>query len=132
MATVKRTLVKSGPELWAEVSDPEALGAHFEAFGEIRIRSRTDASLVIWEGERAAGRLALEPSGFGTRVEIAAESAVEESEPAPPAGRWARLLRRRAEPPPPGAPVIPEDEVVRVMTATLDALGSARHRPFTR
>ena len=132
MPTVKRTLVKSGPELWAEVSDPEALGAHLEAFGEIRITRTADASLVEWEGERAAGRLALEPSGFGTRVEIAAEPAVAESEPQPPSSRWARLLRRRPEPPPRAEPVIDEDEVVRVMTATLDALGSARHRPFTR
>ena len=147
MPTVKRTLVKSGPELWAEVSDPEALGAHFEAFGEIRITRTADASLVVWEGERAAGRLALEPSGFGTRVEIVGEPATHElpPAPAPPApepprqGWFARHFRRAPEPPPaPPAPepvVVPamaEDEVERVMTATLDALGSARHRPFTR
>jgi hypothetical protein len=153
MPTVKRTLVKSSPELWAEVSDPEALGAHFEAFGPIRITRTADAALVEWEGERAAGRLALEPSGFGTRVEIAAEPAVQEipappapePPPAPPAperGWFARRFRRAPEPPPaPPAPPAPEpiriplieeDEVVRVMTATLDALGFARHRPFTR
>lgn len=147
MATVKRTLVKSGPELWAEVSDPEALGAHFAAFGPIRITRTADASLVEWEGERAAGRLALEPSGFGTRVEIAAEPADEElppppapePPPAPRAGLLARLLRRAPAPapaPPAREPVrvqlIGEDEVIEVMTATLDALGSARHRPFTR
>ena len=147
MATVKRTLVKSSPELWAEVSDPEALGAHFAAFGPIRITRTADAALVEWEGERAAGRLALEPSGFGTRVEIAAEPASMElpapPAPAPPpvprAGLFARLFRRAPQPPPaPPAPepvrvqVIGEDEVIAVMTATLDALGSARHRPFTR
>ena len=147
MPTVKRTLVKSGPELWAEVSDPEALGAHFEAFGEIRITRTADASLVIWEGERATGRLALEPSGFGTRVEIVGEPAARELPPAPapppPAppkqGWFARHFRRAPEPPaaPPApepvvVPAIAEDEVARVMTATLDALGSARHRPFTR
>jgi hypothetical protein len=148
MATVKRTLVKSGPELWAEVSDPEALGAHFAAFGEIRITRTADASLVVWEGERAAGRLALAPSGFGTRVEIEGEPAARElppppqpePEPAPRPGLFARLLRRGAEEPDPPAPpaepvrvpAIPEDEVVAIMTATLDALGSARHRPFSR
>ena len=84
MLDAKRTLVKSGPELWAEVSDPEALGRHFAAFGEIRITRTADASLVEWEGERAAGRLELEPSGFGTRVAIAAEPARVEI-PAPPA-----------------------------------------------
>ena len=111
MPTVKRTLVKSGPELWAEVSDPEALGTHFEAFGEIRITRTADASLVEWEGERATGRLELEPSGFGTRVEIVGESASRElpTPPAPPAppppepprrGWFARTFRRAPEPPP--------------------------------
>lgn len=160
MPTVKRTLVKSGPELWAEISDPEALGAHFEAFGEIKITRTADASLVEWEGERATGRLALEPSGFGTRVEIVGEPASRElptppapaapppvaTEPEPePRGWFARRFRRAPEPPPvveapppppPPAPtfvpLIGEDEVIRVLTATLDALGSARHRPFTR
>lgn len=122
MQTVKRTLVKSGPELWAEVSDPEALAAHFAAFGEIRITRTADAALVEWEGERAAGRLALAPAGFGTRVEIAARPAAGPS----PKGLWARLRRTPAE------PVIAPAEVERVMTETLDALGSARHRPFTR
>lgn len=147
MPTVKRTLVKSGPELWAEISDPAMLGEHFAAFGEIKITRTADAALVEWEGERAAGRLALEPAGFGTRVEIAAEPATREiaSPPAPPPAPapkptfWARLMKRVPEPPPtPPAPppvvirAIEEDEVVAVMTATLDALGSARHRPFTR
>src|SRR3954464_14542093 len=97
MLTAKRTLVKSGPELWAEISDPAALGEHFAAFGEIRITRVADASLVEWEGERAAGRLELEPSGFGTKVELSAEVArrVVESEAfAPP-------------PPPPPAPPPP-------------------------
>ena len=33
----QRTLVKSPPELWAEVSDVEALARHLGEFGEIRI-----------------------------------------------------------------------------------------------
>jgi hypothetical protein len=167
MLTAKRTLVKSGPELWAEISDPAALGAHFEAFGEIRITRVADASLVEWEGERAAGRLELEPSGFGTKVELSAEVATRIIEPEPVAppppppappeppapepmvGFWKRLFGRQPQsaaaapppeppaPPPPPAPprVVPligEDEALAVLTATLDALGSARHRPFSR
>lgn len=147
MLTAKRTLVKSGPELWAEVSDPEQLGAHFAAFGEIRITRLTDASLVEWEGERAAGRLELGASGFGTRVELTAEVISRElppppalePEPVPKPGFFARLFRRVPEPPPaPPAPppvLVPameEDEALTVLTATLDALGSARHRPFSR
>jgi hypothetical protein len=186
MLTAKRTLVKSGPELWAEISDPESLGNLFAAFGEIRITKATDASLVDWVGVRAAGRLELEPSGFGTRVEIAAEIAqIEQAQaPPPPAapepepepvavapepepepapvpepkrGFWARLRKRKepeappapapapapapepvvaAPPPPPPAPrfapAMDEDEALAVLTATLDALGMARHRPFSR
>jgi hypothetical protein len=83
----KRTLVKSPPELWAEVSDPGALARHLGEFGEIRITRTQPESLVEWEGERASGWVRLEPSGWGTRVTLTAE-------PAPPAvaeGFWARL-----------------------------------------
>ena len=34
---VQRTLVKSPPEIWAEVSDVEALARHLGEFGEIAI-----------------------------------------------------------------------------------------------
>ena len=93
MLTAKRTLVKSGPELWAEVSDPEALGSLLEPFGEIRITRVTDASLVIWEGERAAGRLELEPSGFGTRVNLSAEVAATPPDSEETSSRDAGRLR---------------------------------------
>jgi hypothetical protein len=134
MLTAKRTLVKSGPELWAEVSDPEALGSLLEPFGEIRITRVTDASLVIWEGERAAGRLELEPSGFGTRVNLSAEIATLP----PPGGRdpikrswFDRFFRHPPEPAAP-TPVMPVEEAEAVLRGTLDALGMARHRPFSR
>ncbi|HZT54071.1 MAG TPA: hypothetical protein VE995_06790 [Gaiellaceae bacterium] len=72
--TVSRTLVKSPPELWAELSDPEALASHLEPFGEIRITRTEPESAVAWEGERARGHVALEPAGWGTRVTLTAES----------------------------------------------------------
>ena len=34
---VQRTLVKSPPELWAEVSDPASLSRHLGELGEVRI-----------------------------------------------------------------------------------------------
>ena len=147
MLTAKRTLVKSGPELWAEVSDPEALGSLFAPFGEIRITRVTDASLVVGVGEGAAGRLELEPSGFGTRVHLSAEVGARElppppapePEPAPRPGFWSRLFRRTPEaaapPPPPqsvSVPAMADAEALAVLTGTLDALGMARHRPFSR
>jgi hypothetical protein len=147
MLTAKRTLVKSGPELWAEISDPEALGSLLEPFGEIRITRVADDSLVEWEGERAAGRLELEPSGFGTRVHLMAEVGRTEL-PAPPApeappeprrGWFARLFRHPPEPLPEPAPpasvrvpAMDDDEALAVLTGTLDSLGMARHRPFSR
>ena len=68
----QRTLVKSPPELWAEVSDREALGRHLEPFGEIRITRLEPETTVAWEGDRARGTVELEASGWGTRVTITA------------------------------------------------------------
>src|SRR4051812_36356540 len=83
----QRTLVKSPPELWAEVSDPGALAGHLGAFGEIRITRLEPESTVAWEGDRARGTVELEPSGWGTRVTLTAriEEARRQSEPPAPA-----------------------------------------------
>jgi len=78
----KRTLVKSPPEIWAEVSDAGALARHLGEFGEIRITRTQPESLVEWEGEKASGCVRLEPSGWGTRVTLTAEAITPE--PAPP------------------------------------------------
>jgi hypothetical protein len=94
---VQRTLVKSPPELWAEVSDVGTLARHLGAFGEIRITRLENETTVVWEGERASGTVELEASGWGTKVTITA-AAVES--PAPEAE------------PEPAAVVVVEDEVV--------------------
>jgi hypothetical protein len=125
---VKRTLVKSGPELWAELTDPGALARHLGPFGSVRITRTTPETLVEWEGDHAAGTVRLEPSGFGTRVVL---TSVPPEAPEPPrASFWARMLRREAERPP--APGLGESIARRVLEDCLDALGSARHRPFSR
>jgi hypothetical protein len=67
---VKRTLVKSPPELWSELSDPAALARHLGEFGEIRITRSEPEQLVEWEGDRASGRVVLKPSGWGTKVTL--------------------------------------------------------------
>jgi hypothetical protein len=117
----KRTLVKSPPELWAELSDMAALARHLGEFGEIRITRTEPETVVEWEGDLASGSVRLEPSGWGTKVTLTAlpvmvdpppppepEPAAEsEPEPEPEPvrqGFWVRLFRRRApEPPPPVA-----------------------------
>src|SRR3954469_23715698 len=87
--TTKRTLVKSPPELWAEVSDLEALAKHLGEFGEIKITRLEPETTVVWEGDRVCGTVRLEPSGWGTKVTLTAaleaepEPVVEEPEPEP-------------------------------------------------
>lgn len=130
-----RTLVKSPPELWAELSELESLARHLGEFGEIRITQVDPESRVEWEADRASGTVRLEPSGWGTRVVLtvltpepgeaepepepvveepapAPEPAAVEPEPAPePRRGWfARLFRRT---PPPVAPE-PQPEPVAV------------------
>jgi hypothetical protein len=68
----QRTLVKSPPELWAEISDVGALARHLGAFGEIRITRLEPETTVAWEGDRARGTVELEPSGWGTKVTLTA------------------------------------------------------------
>lgn len=80
--SAQRTLVKSPPELWAEVSDVESLARHLGEFGEIRITRVEPETTVVWEGERASGTVELEPSGWGTKVTLTA-TPVEQPAPEP-------------------------------------------------
>ena len=68
----QRTLVKSPPELWAEISDVEALARHLGAFGEIRITRVVPETTVSWEGETARGTVELSAAGWGTKVTLRA------------------------------------------------------------
>src|SRR4051795_13079012 len=83
--TAKRTLVKSRPELWEELSEVEGLAKHLGAFGEIKITKLEPEHMVAWEGEHASGTVSIEPSGWGTRVtlhaELPEEAAQEAEEP---------------------------------------------------
>jgi hypothetical protein len=225
--TAQRTLVKSPPELWSELSEVDRLAKHLEAFGEITITKLEPEHTVAWEGEHACGTVALEPSGWGTKVTFEAALALQtvpeppapepepepvavepepvavepepkavepepepvEPEPEPPAPRrgfWARLFRAwlvpdervnlpagqpeveeatapepppaeppRPEPPlpepplpepplpepvaaepepppPPPATTIEPETAQAVLDQTLDTLGAAHHRPFSR
>jgi hypothetical protein len=67
---VQRTLVKSPPELWAELSNPEALGRHLGDFGEIKITSVEPETKVEWEAKGASGIVHLKQSGWGTKVTL--------------------------------------------------------------
>jgi hypothetical protein len=143
---VQRTLVKSPPELWAEISDAAALARRLEAFGEIRITRLEPETAVAWEGDTARGTVELEPSGWGTKVTVCAEAVAEtvevpepepvaepeppvapEAEPEPEAaapkpGFFRRLFRRRAaaDAPEPAAepePVAPPEVEPEIVAA---------------
>ncbi len=73
--TAVRTLVKSAPELWAVCSDADSLSRYLETFGEIRITRLEPETTVAWEGDRASGTVRIEPSGWGTKVTVTADSA---------------------------------------------------------
>ena len=78
-----RTLVKSPPELWAELSDIGALARHLGEFGEIRITQVDPESRVEWEADRASGTVRLEPSGWGTRVVLTVDTPEPAADPEP-------------------------------------------------
>jgi hypothetical protein len=84
---VQRTLVKSPPELWAELSNPEALARHLGELGEIRITGVEPETKVEWEAKGASGVVHLKQSGWGTKVTLSltrdAPAREEEPEAAP-------------------------------------------------
>ena len=82
--TAKRTLVKSPPELWEELSEVDRLARHLDAFGEIRITKLEPEHTVAWEGEHASGTVSIEPAGWGTKVTLTAELPELEPEPHAP------------------------------------------------
>jgi hypothetical protein len=69
---VERTLVKSPPELWTELSNPDALARHLGEFGEIRITRVEPEHEVAWEAGDTAGTVRIKPSGWGTKVTLTA------------------------------------------------------------
>ena len=79
--TAQRTLVKSPPELWSELSEVEGLAKHLGELGEIRITKVEPETTVAWEGEQISGTVELEQSGWGTRVTFRAT--VPEPDPPP-------------------------------------------------
>jgi hypothetical protein len=88
VAEAHRTLVKSPPELWSELSDPAALARHLGELGEIRIvRTRPEES-VEWEAHDTRGTVELTPSGWGTKVTLSVRienRAGESTQATPPA-----------------------------------------------
>jgi hypothetical protein len=79
---VQRTLVKSPPELWSELSDPAALARHLGELGEIRIVRVEPEKTVEWAAEHTTGTVSIQASGWGTKVTLS----VTRELVAPPSG----------------------------------------------
>ncbi len=78
---VQRTLVKSPPELWAELSDPVTLARHLGELGEIRITRIHPEQAVEWEAEDTTGTVRIKPSGWGTKVTLTVTQEVPTPQP---------------------------------------------------
>ena len=122
MATyeVSRTLVKSPPELWAEL-EGERLGS---AMGAVNVRATEPERELAWESDGAAGLARLEPSSWGTKVTLTAWVEEQEAQVAEH-GFWGRFRKR---PPTPQAP--DPTDIEERLNGLLDDLGSAHKKPF--
>jgi hypothetical protein len=114
---VSRTLVKSPPELWAELG-PECLE---KALGAVSVQETEPDRAIAFEGRGVRGTAVLEPAGWGTKVTLTAET----EEQVANQGFWARM---RGEPEPPTG----YEELEERLSELLDDLGSAHKRPFSR
>jgi hypothetical protein len=84
---LQRTLVKSPPELWDELSSEPGISRWLG--NEIRIYKTEAPKRLEWSGRGARGVIELEPSGWGTRVR--AQASIE------PPPRLGRLFGRTDE-----------------------------------
>ncbi|MEX0992570.1 MAG: hypothetical protein WDZ37_01100 [Solirubrobacterales bacterium] len=73
MATIEleRTLVKSPPELWDELSSAQKLRAWL---GDVRVTSTKPPSRLEWDSKGASGVIELEASGWGTKIRAQAST----------------------------------------------------------
>jgi hypothetical protein len=100
-----RTLLKSGPELWAECREAGSLAKHLGEFGEIRITKLEPENAVAWEGDAVSGTVRLEAAGWGTRVTLTVHDTRE-----PPVAESAAVVEPPAIEPPAAAVPEPEPE----------------------
>ena len=114
---VSRTLVKSPPELWAEL-EGERLR---DALGEAVVRPTDPERELAWEADGAAGLARLEPSSWGTKVTLTAWVEEQVAE----VGFWGRLRRRKPTRP-------SHSDLEQRLTGLLDDLGSDHKKPFVR
>lgn len=123
---VQRTLVKSPPELWTELSNPETLGRHLSELGEIRITAVEPETKVEWESEGASGVVQLKQSGWGTKVTLSVtrSPAIPKQPPAPACLSSATEGRQTGEP-----VIVAEPQSEAVAIVEPEALGIVEPEP---
>jgi hypothetical protein len=67
---LERTLVKSPPELWAQIGSDAGLSRWL---GEVRVLAAEAPNRVEWDRDGASGVIELESSGWGTKVRAQAD-----------------------------------------------------------
>ena len=67
---LERTMVKSPPELWEELSSEQGLSRWL---GDVRVSSAEPPNRLEWDSDVARGVIELEASGWGTTVRALAE-----------------------------------------------------------
>jgi hypothetical protein len=101
MKTASRTLVKSPPEVWAQLDHPgrmEGLMCALVGYStEVRVYERIDQTKLAWraDGDEARIEVELAEKGWGTNVSVSAESG---QEPTKLAGWLDALLEELATP----------------------------------
>jgi hypothetical protein len=113
---VSRTLVKSPPELWAELG-PDCLE---KALGSVSVEETKPEREMTFAGKGVRGSALLEPAGWGTRVTLTAET----EEQVARVGFWARL---RGTPTPAS-----NEQLGDRLSEVLDDLAFPHKRPFSR
>jgi hypothetical protein len=114
---VSRTLVKSPPELWAELG-PDRLE---KALGTVSVEETEPEREMTFSGKGVHGSAVLEPAGWGTKVTLTAET----EEQVARVGFWGRLRG--------GAPrQLPHTQLEARLSEVLDDLAFPHKRPFSR
>jgi len=149
----RRTILKSAPELWQQLLDGEALREAFGSAGSLRVEPLKLGRELAFETPLVKGRITLEQTGWGTKVEalLTARSEGGAPEPAPPAereprwrvggalrgllpplplgrGRLTGPWKNDPEPPPPPPPA--EDALEEAVALLFKRLSASRRRPF--
>jgi hypothetical protein len=149
----QRTILKSMPELWQQLLEGEPLRAAFGSDGELKVSELERERALAFETTSLSGRITLQQSGWGTKVEAVLSARSEQPTPEPAAAapkeplwwqgsRLRRLLPlpswkdrhlakawrgEEQEPPPPPPP--DRHRLEEAATAFFERLAGVRRRP---